>query len=80
MKTTLTADILDPISAVLSRANAAHDALFPGDPSDRQPVHTVYGGAHLFKSGHGLNLGIARASISRANISPTRATWPPASA
>src|ERR1700730_11177748 len=49
MKTTLTPEMLDSILGTLSRANAAHDALFPGDFVERQPVHTVYGGAHLFK-------------------------------
>jgi len=49
MKTTLTPEILHPILGSLSRANAAHDALYPGDLIERQPVHTVYGGAHLFK-------------------------------
>ncbi len=32
----------------LSAANQAFNQLYPGDKSDRQPVHTVYGGAHLF--------------------------------
>jgi citrate lyase beta subunit len=49
MKTTLTPELLAPIVGALSRANAAHDTLFPGDFVERQPVHTVYGGAHLFK-------------------------------
>ncbi len=57
MKTTLTPDILDAILAQLARANAAHDATFPGEPADRQPVHVVYGGAHLFKTGMTRNLG-----------------------
>jgi hypothetical protein len=50
MKTTLAPEILDPIFDTLARENAAHDKLFPGEPSERQPVHTVYGGAHLFKA------------------------------
>ena len=33
----------------LRRANAAHGARYPGEPASRQPVHVVYGGAHLFK-------------------------------
>ncbi len=33
----------------LSDANAAHDAVFSFDSAQRQPVHTFYGGAHLFK-------------------------------
>ncbi|MBZ5611924.1 MAG: phosphoenolpyruvate kinase [Acidobacteriia bacterium] len=57
MKTTLTSEILDPILAPLARANAARDALFPGEPAARQPVHTVYGGAHLFKTETAATLG-----------------------
>jgi len=57
MNTTLTADILDPIVAALSRANSTHDALFPGDSAARQPVHSVYGGAQLFKAETPAKLG-----------------------
>jgi citrate lyase beta subunit len=57
MKTTLNSEIVDSIVAPLARANAAHDALFPGEPADRQPVHTVYGGAHLFKADTASTLG-----------------------
>ena len=35
--------------ADLKKANEAFQELYPGDRSDRQPVHTVYGGANLFK-------------------------------
>lgn len=41
----------------LRKANAAHAAAFPGDPSERQPVHTVYGGAQLYKKGVHRKLG-----------------------
>src|SRR5258706_12873921 len=30
---------------------------YPGDPGARQPVHTVYGGAHLFSSDTAKKLG-----------------------
>src|SRR6266700_4076333 len=30
---------------------------YPGDSPARQPVHTVYGGAHLFKSDTAVKLG-----------------------
>jgi citrate lyase beta subunit len=50
MKTTLTPEMLDPILTPLARANAAHDGRFPGEPTERQQVHAVYGGAHLFKA------------------------------
>ena len=34
----------------LGTANRQFQEVYPGDRSDRQPVHTVYGGANLFKS------------------------------
>ena len=34
----------------LAKANKSFQSLYPGDRPDRQPVHTVYGGAQLFKS------------------------------
>lgn len=33
---------------MLTPANVAVAARYPGEPDDAQPVHTVYGGAHLF--------------------------------
>ena len=36
--------------AKLAEANDAFSRRYPGDRPDRQPVHTVYGGAHLFKA------------------------------
>lgn len=33
----------------LKKANCEFQDIYPGDRSDRQPVHTVYGGANLFK-------------------------------
>ncbi|MFZ4058124.1 MAG: DUF6986 family protein [Ferruginibacter sp.] len=34
----------------LGEANLKFQRVYPGDKPDRQPVHTVYGGANLFKS------------------------------
>ena len=34
----------------LKNSNKAFQIQYPGDRPDRQPVHTVYGGAQLFKS------------------------------
>jgi uncharacterized protein DUF6986 len=45
--------------ARLSQANQAFAAAFPGDRADRQPVHTVYGGAHLFTASVAQKLGEA---------------------
>jgi citrate lyase beta subunit len=41
----------------LSQANIAFQQIYLGDRSDRQPVHTLYGGANLFKSDAALSLG-----------------------
>ena len=46
-----------PIAATLKRANAAVAATYPGETGDRQPVHTFYGGAHLFTAGLAPKLG-----------------------
>src|SRR5579864_583868 len=35
----------------LATANQEFQRTHPGEPGTRQPVHTVYGGAHLFKAG-----------------------------
>ena len=43
--------------AALSQANQAYAGRYPGEPEDRQPVHTVYGGAHLFKADTAARLG-----------------------
>jgi citrate lyase beta subunit len=54
---TLEPKSLKAVLLTLSRANAAHAKRFPGDFAGRQPVHTVYGGAHLFKSDSAKKLG-----------------------
>lgn len=38
------------IFSLLNKANEDFIQNYPGDPGQRQPVHTFYGGAHLFKS------------------------------
>jgi citrate lyase beta subunit len=53
----LTARELTPILSSLRRTNLAVAKAFPGETGDRQPVHTVYGGAHLFKSDSAGKLG-----------------------
>ena len=49
----------------LDKANVRAAAQFPGDSAARQPVHTVYGGAHLFKARHGAEARRARAACAR---------------
>ncbi|HEX9501481.1 MAG TPA: phosphoenolpyruvate kinase [Thermoanaerobaculia bacterium] len=43
--------------ALLDAPLAALAKRFPGESGHRQPVHTVYGGAHLFKSDTAVKLG-----------------------
>src|SRR5687767_1573109 len=57
MKTTLSATDLDRVSQRLRDADAQFARRFPGESGRRQPVHTVYGGAHLFKSDSAARLG-----------------------
>ena len=49
MNTTIPATIKDQFFSQLREANLAFQKLYPGDRTERQPVHTVYGGANLFK-------------------------------
>ena len=45
----------------LGDANRSFETRYPGESADRQPVQTVYGGAHLFKAGTAARIGeIAR--------------------
>lgn len=58
MKTSLSDDaLLSGVKQRLEAANRAYAALYPGEPPTRQPVHTVYGGAHIFKAGTAAKLG-----------------------
>jgi len=41
----------------LKTANLRFQQVYPGDKPDRQPVHTVFGGANLFKSDTCLKMG-----------------------
>ncbi|TCJ19618.1 phosphoenolpyruvate kinase [Flaviaesturariibacter flavus] len=40
----------EQLFGALRGANLAFQKVYPGDRSERQPVHTVYGGANLFRS------------------------------
>ena len=57
MKRSLAADSLKDIFAPLQRAHEALASRYPGPRGDRQPVHTVYGGAHLFRADTARRLG-----------------------
>jgi citrate lyase beta subunit len=50
MPTSLSAAAVSASLASLAKANRRYARDFPGERGDRQPLHTVYGGAQLFKS------------------------------
>src|SRR4051794_20371970 len=50
-------DEIAKISATLSEANKAFMRHYPGESNRRQAVHTVYGGAHLFRADSAQKLG-----------------------
>ncbi|HEX9959610.1 MAG TPA: hypothetical protein VGB00_01595 [Pyrinomonadaceae bacterium] len=57
MTTTLSQESLQEITGSLKSSLASFTARYPGESGRRQPVHTVYGGAHLFKSDTAPRLG-----------------------
>ncbi len=59
MQTALNPDDLRPWMERLSAANREVARAYPGDRLDRQPVHTVYGGAQLFSADIAARLGAA---------------------
>lgn len=56
-QTTLRSSDLKSIFRSLQAANQTHMENFPGDSGARQPVHTVYGGAQLFKAETAIKMG-----------------------
>jgi hypothetical protein len=57
MRTVLSEDSIKFINDTLSRTNRETASAYPGETNLRQPVHTVYGGAHLFKADTAQRLG-----------------------
>ncbi len=51
MKRVLTPESLKGITDGLEKANQHFNEVYPGEPVGIQPVHTIYGGAHLFAPG-----------------------------
>jgi citrate lyase beta subunit len=56
-ETSIPENALTPILDSLDQGNRRIAALFPGDSPARQPVHVIYGGAHLFKADTAQKLG-----------------------
>ena len=50
MKKKLSQQRLKEIFQPLETANNSHQKIYPDLLKNQQPLHTVYGGAHLFKS------------------------------
>lgn len=64
MKTSLDESAMADVSARLQQSNQEFAKRYPGETGRRQPVHTVYGGAHLFKADSAERLGgLARRSL-----------------
>jgi len=57
MKPSLSPDSITDLTERLRSANEEFSSHYPGETGRRQPVHTVYGGAHLFKSDSARRLG-----------------------
>ena len=58
MTSSFTPDKIVEINNRLKTANARFIENYPGESFERQPVHTVYGGAHIFKEGTTKKMGI----------------------
>lgn len=58
MKISLNSGNLGEVFSKLAIANREFNSRYPGESGARQPVHTVYGGAHLFKSDSAKKLGV----------------------
>jgi citrate lyase beta subunit len=56
-QTSLLPNDLEKVSVALGEANQAFMRRYPGESNRRQAVHTVYGGAHLFKADSAQRLG-----------------------
>ena len=57
MNLSISTSTIDDVFGKLAQANTAFQQRYPGDRPDRQPIHTVYGGADLFKAGTAPFLG-----------------------
>ena len=64
MTSSLSEASLTDLTSPLREANEEFSRHYPGETGRRQPVHTVYGGAHLFKSDSAKRLGsLARRAL-----------------
>jgi Malate synthase len=57
VKRSLAPDLLQDVVLPLQASHKRFESQYPGPRGDRQPVHTVYGGAHLFRADTARRLG-----------------------
>src|SRR5436190_14883439 len=57
MDTSLSTESFQKITERLSLSLSGFARTYPGESGRRQPVHVVYGGAHLFKADTAVRLG-----------------------
>jgi citrate lyase beta subunit len=71
MTTSLSPHTIASLLSQLEDANREFSSLFPGDSPARQPVHTVYGGAQIFKADTAHKLGsVALATLQEYAATP----------
>jgi hypothetical protein len=58
MTSSFTPENIGEIKNHLKISNARFSENYPGESPDRQPVHTVYGGAHIFKENTVVKMGV----------------------
>lgn len=63
MSTSIPAKKKDELFTKLKEANTSFQQIYPGDRTERQPVHTLYGGANLFKYDAAKSLGLRALEI-----------------
>ena len=67
MKLSIPAEAKESVLNELHTANLAFQKIYPGENSDRQPVHTVYGGANLFKADTTQKMGLIALKSFKSN-------------
>jgi citrate lyase beta subunit len=74
MSSSFSPELTGTVFARLRESNASFNDRFPGESSRRQPVHTVYGGAQIFKADTARKLGAVGLASLKENA-PDAATF-----
>ena len=59
MTSSFTPDTIGNINNYLKTANTLFSENYPGESPERQPVNTLYGGAHIFKEDTAVIMGVS---------------------